>query len=147
MNRTATVVRLTIDDYDDIVNLWIDTGLPYKPHGRDGRQMIETEMQRDGVAYFGIHDDDMRLIAVGIANYDGRRGWINRVAVAPAYRGRRLARQVIDACEEFLKAQGAIVIAALIEEINEPSMNCFRHCGYLPMREIVYWSKRDSDKS
>jgi len=143
---TTTVTRLTIDDYDDIINLWIDTGLPHKPEGRDSRELISREMQLDGAAFFGVHDEQSRLVAVGIANFDGRKGWISRVAVDPQYRGRKIAGAVIEACEMFLKGKGALVIAALIDDINEPSMNCFRNAGYDPMPDIVYWSKRESNE-
>ena len=38
---------LTIDDYDEIIRVWSDAGLPYKPKGRDSREMMAKEMQED----------------------------------------------------------------------------------------------------
>ncbi|MBU0614590.1 MAG: GNAT family N-acetyltransferase, partial [Nanoarchaeota archaeon] len=32
-----------------------------------------------------------RIIGTSIGTFDGRKGWINRVAVDPDFRGRRLA--------------------------------------------------------
>ncbi len=140
---TGSIKPLTIEDYDDIIGVWSDAGLPFRPKGRDSRAMMQKEMQRDVCMFFGYYIDD-RLIGVGIANYDGRRAWINRVAVDPDYRGRGIAGQLIAACEEFLTELGALVIAALIEDINEPSIAAFQKAGYSCLDEIKYFSKRRS---
>jgi len=139
----GSIKPLTIEDYDDIIRVWSDAGLPFKPKGRDSREMMQKEMRLDVCMFFGYYADD-RLIGVGIANFDGRRGWINRVAVDPDYRGRGIAGQLIAVCEEFLYDIGAIVICALIEDINEPSINAFQKSGYSTMDEIKYFSKRRS---
>ena len=137
---------LTIEDYDDIIRLWSDAGLPYKPNGRDSRAMMQKEMQFPGTAYFGVYEND-RMIAVGIANFDGRRGWVNRVAVDPDHRGKKLAAIIIEQCEQFLCEQGAVVMTALIEEMNGPSISCFQHSGYTCEDNILYYTKRDSSES
>jgi GNAT superfamily N-acetyltransferase len=137
---------LTIEDYDDIIRLWSDAGLPYKPNGRDSRIMMQKEMQFAGCAFFGLYEND-RMVSVGIANFDGRRGWVNRVAVDPDQRGKRLAAIIIEQCEQFLREQGAVVMTALIEEMNAPSVSCFHHSGYRCEHNILYFTKRDSPES
>lgn len=136
--------RLTVDDYDDIIQIWADAGLPYKPAGRDTRERIGREMELDYCAFYGVFEND-RMLAVGIANFDGRRGWVNRVAVHPDFRGMKLAGEVIKKCEEFLQEKGALVICALIEDVNYPSISCFQNEGYECLQNILYYSKRESD--
>ena len=140
------IKRLSIKDYDDILRIWSDAGLPYKPLGRDSRERMTREMEFPGAAFFGLFDNG-RMIGLGIANYDGRRGWINRVALDPDRRGLGLAGEIISACEDFLLGAGALVICTLIEEINSPSMACFSKAGYVPEKEIIYWTKRPSADS
>ncbi len=137
---------LSIDDYDVIIGLWADAGLSFKPFGRDSREMMGKEMSLPQCAFFGIFDEQ-KMLAVGIANYDGRRGWVNRVAVDPDQRGLGLAGRIIGECEAFLRAQGAVVICVLIENVNAPSISCFQKDGYLFEKEIGYYTKRDSDKA
>ncbi|MBU0984390.1 MAG: GNAT family N-acetyltransferase [candidate division Zixibacteria bacterium] len=136
------IKALTIEHYDDIIRVWSDAGLPFKPNGRESRAMVAAEMSRAFCRYYGLFDNG-RLIGVSIANYDGRRGWINRLAIDPDYRGRGLAHELMTACEDFLHTFGEILVCALIEEDNTPSMACFDNKGYVCMREITYWSKRD----
>lgn len=135
--------QLSIDDYDEIIHVWLISGLPFKPKGRDSRELIEIEMNRSHCAYFGL-EVDSRLIGVAIADWDGRRGWVNRVAIDPDFRGQQLAAKLIDKCEEFMVKQGALVICALIEDANTPSMSTFERSGYVCEGEIKYWTKRSS---
>ena len=133
--------RLTIDDYDDVIRIWSITGLPFKPNGRDSRKMMAAEMALQICAFFGLFVDD-RMVGVVITQYDGRRGWINRLAIDPDYRAMGLAADLIDRCEEFLDSHGEVVICALIEEENAPSMSCFGKAGFRCEDTIKYWTKR-----
>ncbi len=137
---SETIRRLTIDDFDDIMRVWSDSGLPIRPDGRERRETFAKEIALPQVAVFGLLEDG-RMLAVGIANWDGRRGWINRVAVDPDHRGRGLAGKIIRECEAFLKDCGALAIAALIEDINYPSITAFQKEGFQCLREILYFSK------
>ncbi|MBU8932901.1 MAG: GNAT family N-acetyltransferase [candidate division Zixibacteria bacterium] len=136
--------ELTIDDYDDLIRVWGDAGLPFRPFGRDSRERIEIEMARKDTTFIGLFEDD-RLIALGLATFDGRKGWINRVAVDPDHRHRGLASKIITECEDFLEGLGVEIMACLIEEYNTPSMALFRKHGYLYGEDIHYFSKRKSE--
>jgi ribosomal protein S18 acetylase RimI-like enzyme len=133
--------RLTIDDYEAMLRVWCAAGLPFRPKGRDSRTMLAAEISREQCAFFGVFDQE-RLVGLAIANYDGRRGWINRLAVDPDCRGLGLAAELILKCEEFLKQFGEVVICGLIEDLNYPSMALFEKNGFVCMREITYWTKR-----
>lgn len=137
------VERLTADHYDDIIRVWSEAGLEYKPDGRDSRELLVREMALPQCAFFGLFEES-RMIGVGIANWDGRRGWINRVAVVPNRRGKRLAVKIIEACEDFLRETGALVICGLIHKNNSTSISCFEREGYSCLDEVGYFSKRDS---
>lgn len=88
-----------------------------------------------------------RLIGVVMVSHDGRKGWINRLAVDPAYRRQGLGARLIAAAEKELHDQGIEVIAAFIEAENEPSLNLFQEEGYLLAREIFYLSKRPGEEA
>jgi GNAT superfamily N-acetyltransferase len=135
------VRRLTIDDYDEMIRVWSIAGLTFKPTGRESRELLGAELGREFAAAFGIFDTD-RMVALGIANYDGRRSWINRVAVDPDYRGLGLGGEIIGLCEEFLSRFGDVMFCALIEDPNYPSMSLFEKHGYKCLRNVTYWSKR-----
>lgn len=136
---------LTIDDYEALIELWAISGLPFKPKGRDSRELIAKEMAQPVVRYIGMFDG-IKMIGVVIANFDGRRGWINRLAIDPDYRGKQLAAQLIEEAEAFLYDIGGKVICTLVEDMNLPSLSTFHKAGYLAHKEILYLAKRPSDE-
>jgi len=142
----ASIKRLSIDNYDDIIRVWSISGLPYKPKGRDRKDMIAKEMENPNGAFFGLFEDE-KMIGVVIANFDGRRGWVNRLAIDPDYRGKGFAGLLIERCEDYLNKQGAIVMCALIEDINYPSISAFQKAGYNCENTIKYFAKRPSDEA
>ena len=133
--------RLTIDDYDAMRQVWDKAGLPYKPNGRESRTMLGAEISREHCAAFGVFDG-ATLVGLTLVNYDGRRGWINRLAVDPDYRRRGLGLQVIRLCEAQFRGVGIEVWAALIEDWNEASLALFRKAGYHVHDHITYVSLR-----
>jgi len=136
--------KLTIDDYDELIALWKRSDLSHRPKGRDSRESMKPEMERDGTFFLGMFDGE-KMIGSILGSSDGRKGWINRLAVDPDYRGKGLAGILIEECEKRLYALGIKVFAALIEGDNKPSETAFSKAGYTYGEDIKYYSKRFSD--
>jgi ribosomal protein S18 acetylase RimI-like enzyme len=88
--------------------------------------------------------DNDHLIGAILGTSDGRKGWINRLAIDPHYRKRGLGSVLIEKCEDFLHGLGLKVIAALIEGENTASFAAFKKAGYIYANDIAYYSKRQS---
>ncbi|MBN1287238.1 MAG: GNAT family N-acetyltransferase [Anaerolineae bacterium] len=143
MSTSAVTRYLTAEDYDAIVALWQAAGLSTRPNGRDSRAAFEAQMARDVQTVVGLEAEG-RLVGVAVATHDGRKGWINRLAVHPDCRRRGYARQLIAASERVLKEKhGVAVVGVLIEDWNEASLALFRQAGYVLHDDIHYLSKRD----
>jgi ribosomal protein S18 acetylase RimI-like enzyme len=130
------------NDYDRLVALWQAAGLHFKPAGRDTHAAFEQQMDR-GQQVLGIETEDGQLVGSVIVTHDGRKGWINRLAVHPDYRRKGLARQLIAAAEEALRAQGIGIFAALIEPDNAASLALFLSEEYVDWTGLHYVTKRD----
>lgn len=138
-----TVVTLTADDYDAIRALWEAAGLPIRPGGRDSREQFAMQMAGGTQTAIGVRAND-RLVGVVITTHDGRKGWINRLAVHPDYRRCGLGRQLIHEAEQVLYQQGMHIIAALIEHHNYASLALFQAAGYIDYPDLHYLTKRES---
>jgi ribosomal protein S18 acetylase RimI-like enzyme len=135
---------LTIDDYDAITGLWQRAGLPFRPNGRDSREAFATQLASGAQALIGLEVDGA-LIGVVMTTHDGRKGWINRLAIDPDHRRRGYAKRLIAEAERTLRDMGFVVIGVLIESDNAPSLTLFQETGYeMHKDEIYYLSKRDS---
>jgi len=128
-------------DYDALIRLWDEAKLPYKPAGRDKRENICDEVKRSN-AIFLVAEKNGGIIGSAFGTHDGRKGWINRVAVTPKWRRRGIAAQLVYAVERRFNAMGIGIIACLIEDWNVESMRFFEGIGYKRHRDIFYFTKR-----
>ena len=134
---------LTIDDYERWMLVWQSAGLhSVRPKGRDSRAAFERQLASGTHTVIGLEQNG-ELAAVVLVTHDGRKGWINRLAVVPRCRGRGYAKRLVAEAERVLQAQGMTVIAALIEPGNEASLELFTTLGYVEADGMHYLSKRD----
>lgn len=132
-------------EYDEIVALWEAAGLHFKPNGRDSREAFARQLDRGTQAALGVRTEDGRLVGVVLPTHDGRKGWINRLAVDPAFRRQGIALTLIRAAEDWLRAQGITIFAALIEPGNDTSLATFAAASYVDWPGLHYVSKRDTE--
>jgi ribosomal protein S18 acetylase RimI-like enzyme len=128
-------------EYDQLISLWARAGLPFDGEKRDSRENLTRQCQDDHVAMPTLKDKG-RLIGFIIATFDGRKGWINRLAIDPDYRRRQLASKLVKKAEEILIEMGANVIAALVNDDNSASQSLCRHCGYERCESIIYFRRK-----
>ena len=142
----GTVRELGLDDYGDLLDLWKRAGLhSLKPRGRDSVEAVSRQLASGVQTMLGLKVDG-RLVGAVVATHDSRKGWINRLAVDPAYRRRGYGARLVQAAEDVLRGQGIRIIAALVEGDNRPSLALFERCGYAVSSGIHYVSKRESDE-
>ena len=139
----VSIRQMTMDDYDAVTRVWTEAGLPFRPRGRDRPEKMQTELER-GTAVFLVAEAGGQVVGVVLGTHDGRRGWINRLAVAPAYQRQGIARRLVREVEARTDALGIDIVAALIESDNEVSLAFFRGIEYAHSREVEYVSKRRS---
>ena len=136
------IARLQLRDYEAVVDLWRRAGLVEKLMLRDGRRAFARQLRLNPGLYLGAYDGK-RLVGTVLGTHDTRKGWVNRLAVDPAYQRRGVGTRLLRACERALVRKGMKVIAALIVEGNEPSANLFRGSGYETLPEgILYVRKK-----
>lgn len=131
---------MKIEDYDAVTALWQRAGLSFEPHGRDSRSAIAQQIKSSGHLML-VAEADGQIIGTVFGSHDGRKGWINRLAVAPRYRRQGLAQRLIKEAEDALAREGLIIVAALVEAHNGPSLELFRKLGYEERRDIIYFRK------
>lgn len=144
------VQRLRPSDYDELFSVWERAGLPARPKGRDSRPEMERQM-RLGTSIFlkavvreGRKD---RIVAVVLGTHDGRKGWINRLAVLPELRRRGLGSLLVKELERRFRRMGLDIYCGLIETYNDESAAFFAKLGYVRHEDIIYYSKRKSERT
>jgi ribosomal protein S18 acetylase RimI-like enzyme len=145
--RPDTIRALRADDYPEALALWRSAGLrSLRPEGRDSPEAFEAQLRAGRQVLLGLERDG-RLIGVVMVTHDGRKGWINRLAVLPDHRRGGVGRWLIRAAERHLEDEGLRVIGVLIEGDNDPSLALFEAAGYRIAHDVVYLSKRHDDRA
>ena len=79
-DHLAAVFGLPESEIREMLKLWHDSGLPTKPKGRDTVENLTKQVQAYPDLFIGSFDGD-EMVAVIVGSDDGRKGWINRLAV------------------------------------------------------------------
>lgn len=136
---------LSFDSYKSIIRLWKDAQLSFRPKGRDSSEEMKLQFEQDSDIILGAFESG-ELIGVIFGSDDGRKGWINRLAVHPDHRERKIALSLIETLEKALEKRGRKIICTLIEDWNESSFSLFNKMGYVRHDDIIYLSKRESEE-
>ncbi len=132
------------DEVEGAVSVWLESGLPIKPRGRDTIENLRTLREADPDLFIGAFEEG-RMIGVILGTDDRRKGYVNRLAVLPDRRGSGIAKMLVERCEGVLRARGRQVICTMIEEYNNESKAFFTSIGYKREDEIIYYTKRDAE--
>ncbi len=124
---TIRILKYRIDDYDQVISLWQSVGLimsrSNSPQGL--ARLIKRGADLFLVAYAGD-----RIIGTIMGRFDGRRGWINHLAVAPDRQNCGLGTLLVRRVEERLKLKSCDKVNLLIEPANASVQSFYEKLGY-----------------
>ena len=120
-------------DIPALVALWEACGLtrPWNDPERDARLAIDGGAS----AILGLRDDSTLLAAV-MVGFDGHRGWVYYLAVAPDRRRAGLGRTLMAAAEAWLRARGAPKLQLMVRTGNAEALGFYEALGLEP-QEVV----------
>ena len=84
--------------------------------------------------------DDV-LIATVMLGYDGHRGWVYYLAVAPDKQGQGYGKTLMKACEDWMKVRGVPKLQLMVRATNSKTVGFYEGLGYSDA-EVVVLGKR-----
>ncbi|WP_028064238.1 GNAT family N-acetyltransferase [Solirubrobacter soli] len=124
----------TRDDFPAVLALWDEAR---SGHAETPDSIEALERLDDGALI--VHTHDGKVVGAVIAAFDGWRGNMYRLAVAPNHRRIGIAKQLVTAGEERLRAQGAPKVTALVGRGDEQAEALWRAVGYRDDVAIGRW--------
>lgn len=137
------------DDTEAVVALWEACGLvrPWNDPRRDIARKVAEQPElflvavedsgvEDGAVETGADRSAPGLVGVGMAGYDGHRGWVNYLAVRPDQQGTGLGRAFMAEFERLLTDRGCPKINVQVREGNEQVLGFYASLGYAPDRAV-----------
>lgn len=80
---------------------------------------------------------DGNLTATAMVGHDGHRGWVYYVAVDPEHQSSGVGREMMDASEEWLRAQGTVKVQLMVRESNQPVVEFYEGLDYENSQVVV----------
>jgi ribosomal protein S18 acetylase RimI-like enzyme len=121
-----------------VIALWRECGLvvPHNDPVADIRRKLEV-----GPEMFLVGEVDSCLVASVMAGYEGHRGWINYLAVAPSLQGNGNGRQIMEHAEQLLRERGCPKINLQIRSTNQRVIEFYQRLGFA-IDDVVSMGKR-----
>lgn len=128
------------EDYADVYALWANAGDGIHLRRSDSPEEIEKKLARDPDLFLVAQTADSVIGAV-MGGFDGRRGMMYHLAVAPEQRHQGIANLLVDALEERLKAKGCIRYYLLVTKDNEDAICFYEARGWENMDDLFAFAK------
>lgn len=79
---------------------------------------------------FLVGELDGRIVASAMAGFDGHRGWVNYLGVAPEQRRKGLARALLEHVEVLLRERGCPKLNLQVRSDNAEALGFYAAMGY-----------------
>jgi RimJ/RimL family protein N-acetyltransferase len=135
---------ISLDDLPEMLALWRAAQLQISP--TDSEDGLRRHLALSGNLAWALCDTDGRIIGTLLGSDDGRRGWINHLAVHPNAQGKGYGQRLIQAVTTRLKVQGCEKVNLLVRQSNQQVVPFYEKIGFAVDNNIFMakWLDRDA---
>jgi ribosomal protein S18 acetylase RimI-like enzyme len=116
------------EDEPAVVDLWDQVFSSASPHNAPRLSISRKTRHDDGL--FLVATLDGELVGTVMGGYDGHRGWIYSLAVAPLHRRRGIGTALVLRVEELLQERGSVKINLQLRGDNAAVAGFYERLGY-----------------
>ena len=126
------------EDEPAVVDLWVRCGLtrPWNNPYKDIKRKLRVRPD-----FFLVGVLDKEIVATAMVGYDGHRGWIYYLGVAPEHRHHGYGRSIMAQAEHLLREAGCSKINLQVRTGNEEAIGFYRRLGFIT-DEVLSLGKR-----
>ncbi len=131
------IKELTIEDYQAVVELWQGCkGIGLNLRDVDSKEGIGRYLQRNpGLSFIAI--DKSRVVGTILCGHDGRRGYINHLAVAEKYRKSGLGKELVQKVLQKLRAIGIVGCNGMVFNNNTAALEFYKKIGFSSRSDLI----------
>jgi ribosomal protein S18 acetylase RimI-like enzyme len=115
-------------DAESLCALWARV-FPGDPPWNAPERMLETKLSVQPELLL-VHERGGQIVGAVIAGFDGVRGWLYHLAVAPEYRRQGIASSLVRAAEQRLLELGCPKVNLQVRADNTSVVALYRALGY-----------------
>lgn len=122
--------ELVKENINECLEFWASTpGVHLHDNGEDSPQGIGMYIDRNPGFSF-VAEDNGKIIGAVLCGHDGRRGFVNHLAVATQYRRKGIASSLIRLSLEQLQKAGITKCALFVLNDNESGQSFYKNIGW-----------------
>jgi ribosomal protein S18 acetylase RimI-like enzyme len=140
----VTIRRFTAADEEGVVALWQQV-FAADPPWNEARGMLARKLARDPELVL-VACEGNAIIGSVLGGYDGVRGWIYHLAVAPGARGRGLGSELVRRIEAAIFALGCAKINLQVRATNRGVVAFYEKLGYLLADTATLGKRREEGR-
>jgi ribosomal protein S18 acetylase RimI-like enzyme len=138
-----TIANMEIDDLEEVLLLWQSAegvGL----NESDTVECLQVYLLRnEGLS--AVARSEGRVVSAVLCGHDGRRGYMNHLAVAEGYRRRGIGSELVERCVTKLKQLGILKCNIFVFAGNDNGSSFWTAAGWRDRSELKVMQRRLDD--
>lgn len=135
---TASISPMTLADHAEALALWRATpGMRITDD--DSLESTSRYLERNPGLSF-VARVDGRLVGTILAGHEGRRGYLQHLAVAPGHRGQGIGSELVRRCLEALAREGIRKCHLFVLQDNSAGLAFWRKRGWEARTDVLMFS-------
>jgi len=124
-------------DYPTVINLWKNAGEGIHVRRSDEPEEIAKKILLDPDLFL-VAEKGNEIVGSVLGGFDGRRGMMYHLAVAPEYRNQGIASQLVEELETRLRLKGCIRYYLMVTKENHTAIQFYEKKGWELMQLYTY---------
>ncbi|MBM7035528.1 GNAT family N-acetyltransferase [Vibrio ulleungensis] len=130
------------EDYNNVITLWHDTS-EMLLRDADSEQNIHRYLKHNPGLSF-VLCDSAKIVGAILVGTDGRRGYVQHLAIASTHRGQGLGKQLLKCATVALQNQGIDKTHLFVNQDNATAQQFYQKLGWERREEVRMYSHNAS---
>lgn len=140
--KLALIREMDISDYPQVIELWSETEAMLL-RDADSRENIGKYLERNPELSF-VAVDGQQIVGAILVGTDGRRGYVQHLAVDSHCRGKGIGAKLISSAIEALSNIGIAKTHLFVANENLNAQSFYEKLGWFPRNEVRMFSFNSS---
>ncbi len=128
-------------DFEQIANLWIETGLG-NPQRGDNHDVIETTINCGGKFIVLENKETKQILGTSWITNDGRRLYVHHCGIKPEFQGKGLANLLVEATLKYVKEKN-LQVKLEVHKDNAKAIKLYKKYGFTYLGDYHVYIIRD----
>lgn len=128
MNSEFQIRGFKDNDYNEVVELWLETDLS-NPERNDTLETIHKTLKHDGAFFIMEQKATKKIVGTSWITNDGRRLYLHHFGIKPEFQGKKFSKQLLEVSLDFASKNG-LQIKLEVHKENNIALNLYKKSGF-----------------